>query len=1074
MPNPGNASAQGATKPARQVSSGLGLWLELEDPARMSELLAYLADNQGAIQQALRSLHYVHFSRFLPTPGWDKNPLPAVVALQVITEFDGEFDAYVLDFAMVIGDQFERILSFVKGWPGLSVKDHPAEFLDFIRKNNVGLYSGADEPVPLNSAYPDRTVIDIIGNGGLLPSVDHPPAPVAVDRSDVQANVLQGLNMAHAVHLGLRFNDSDRARAFLAALLDGGAGLPQVSSGARWAEGVRPASALTVGLSYDGLRVLGLHPDDDAAFNASFRTFVLGPDDERAAKLNGDVGASRPLRWRLGGPRNAVHLVVSVYADDAGVLTQQLQALRRAFGAHSIDEVAVQSADVLADPAAADRAGAYRTVHFGYADGLSHPRLAIADEPPGDPDMQPAAGVGEFLLGSNYPNVYGGANSLGGLSPVLGENATFCALRVMAQDVAGFERLLDEASSRYQVDPDWLAAKLMGRWRNGTPLSQSPDAPWPAGAAAAVNEFDFAPSQAHPLTPDDVGGLRCPVGAHIRRMNPRSATVAGKPYSRRLLRRGLPYGPAHVPGENPPVERGLVGLFLCADLGRQFEFILRQWVQGDRATSGVRGQQDPIIGAQATLHDGQTINQLFRIPRGGGLDDIVLVMPRLVTTLGSVYLFMPGLAGLRFLSQPRVRPAADQAVPVQAPTWTAKALAAADGGPALAAGALPPFDPTSAAFRADPFPVYAAYRAQAPVARFTFGQLDTVWVFDNALVAAVAGNPAVYHKQHGNPHEIAGLLNMDDPGHAACRAALQPLFVQALAAVRQQVPQQVAARFAACQALAQPVDWVTDFADGVARAAFFGLFGLDNSNADDLMDKVEDALKLPSPSTNVSLEAALKACGLKLFTLASSAPAGSLVKQILSLPTKFDAQNPSLFLERYANATVMVLAGVLPAKWAIALATWHLLDNGAALLRALRADPGISDRMAAEELLRFDSSTPMSLRYAMSQQVLNGVTVNAGDRVMVAWASASRDTAQFGANADSVDFTRRLGAGWAFGNAGSFECLGNELVLLILSTVVRTLRTANPLPRLDPGFQPVWSKDRLMFRAMLDLPLHCS
>ena len=600
MPNIGIELTHSDDAPPRKVSSGLSLWLELEDPRRMGELLAYLAANAAVIEQALRALHYVHFSRFLPTQGWDLTPTPAVVALQVITEFDGDFEAYVLDFAMVIGEQFEHILGFVKERPPSPIQNHPADFLEFIRSNNTGYFSGSDESVGVQSAYPDLTVIDIVGSGGLLPRADSPQL-VAVNRSDVQANVLQGLTMAHACHLGLKFTDPDRARAFLAGLLNGESGMPRVSRGDRWAPGFRPTYALTLGLTYEGLRVLGLSAADEAAFTAAFRAFARGPDDEQAAIRNGDVDASHPRRWRLGGPRKPVHLVLSVYADDATALAQYLQALRQGVTEHQLVEVVAWFADALIDAAAPER----RSVHFGYADGLSQPRLAIQDEPEGEPDMQPQAGVGEFLLGSKYPNVYGGANSLGGLSMELAENATFCALRIMAQDVAAFERLLDEASARYQVSRPWLAAKLMGRWQDGTPVSLSPDAPLPADDARPRNQFNYAPSHAHPLTADDSAGLRCPVGAHIRRFNPRSGVVAGKPYSRRLLGRGLPYGPAYrSAADDPAIERGLVGLFMCSDLDRQFEFTLRQWAQGDQATCGLRGQQDPIVGAQKTLQEG--------------------------------------------------------------------------------------------------------------------------------------------------------------------------------------------------------------------------------------------------------------------------------------------------------------------------------------------------------------------------------------------------------------------------------------------------------------------------------------
>ena len=168
----------------------------------------------------------------------------------------------------------------------------------------------------------------------------------------------------------------------------------------------------------------------------------------------------------------------------------------------------------------------------------------------------------------------------------------------------------------------------------------------------------------------------------------------------------------------------------------------------------------------------------------------------------------------------------------------------------------------------------------------------------------------------------------------------------------------------------------------------------------------------------------------------------------------------------------MVLAGVLPAQWAITLATWHLLDNGGALLRVLREDAGITDRDAAEELLRFDTATPMSLRYATEDHELGGVAIQRKDRVMLAWASASRDSAGFGANADSIDFSRHRGPGWAFGKGNGFECLGKVLVLAVLTELIHTLRNADPVPALPAGFQPLWT-GAMMFREIKAMPVRC-
>ena len=366
MPDIGSASARGDNLPPRTVSSGLSLWLELKDPCRMGDLLAYLVANDSAIRQALRSLNYVHFSRFLPTRGWDSEPPPAVAALQVITEFDGDFDAYVLDFALVIGDQFDHILDYVKDRPPSPVNDHPAAFLEFIKRHNVGYTSSTPGSVGVQCAYPDLTVIDIVGSGGLLPRADEPPPPaVAVNRSDVQANVLQGLNMAHGSHLGLKFTQPDGARAFLAALLSGQGGVPQVSDATRWALGVRPACALTVGLTFKGLRALGLSAADEEAFQLSFPAFKSGPDSRRSARLNGDVGTSEPDNWQLGGTRKAVLIVVSVYA--AGRLAQRGCSARPYRGGGLAGQCAARARGQFVSP------GALRFPGWSFAAPPGHP-----------------------------------------------------------------------------------------------------------------------------------------------------------------------------------------------------------------------------------------------------------------------------------------------------------------------------------------------------------------------------------------------------------------------------------------------------------------------------------------------------------------------------------------------------------------------------------------------------------------------------------------------------------------------------------------------------------------------------
>jgi Dyp-type peroxidase family len=198
--------------------------------------------------------------------------------------------------------------------------------------------------------------------------------------------------------------------------------------------------------------------------------------------------------------------------------------------------------------------------------------------------------------------------------------------------------MLSAAAKVFPGSEDLLAAKLIGRWRDGTPLDASPDRPDPALAADPDrnNTFDYG---------DDQLGYRCPIGAHTRRANPRlSLPFDGKLVNRhRLIRRGLPYGPALPEGAaDDGVDRGVMFACFQADLERQFEFIQSQWLNDGNAFR-LGTDKDPLLGdndgtGKFTIHGTPPV---FLAP-----------MSRLVTTVGGEYFFAPGINGLAYLSQP--------------------------------------------------------------------------------------------------------------------------------------------------------------------------------------------------------------------------------------------------------------------------------------------------------------------------------------------------------------------------------------------------------------------------------------
>ena len=128
-----------------------------------------------------------------------------------------------------------------------------------------------------------------------------------------------------------------------------------------------------------------------------------------------------------------------------------------------------------------------------------------------------------------------------------------------------------------QGDEATLAAKIVGRWRNG-------DAAGRLTRREPPQRFDAdgrrAPTTS--ATHADLDGRRCPLGAHIRRSNPRDALgFEGKlSFRHRMIRRGMPYGPPLPDGvvEDDGKDRGLVFVCFNASISRQFESVQRQWL----------------------------------------------------------------------------------------------------------------------------------------------------------------------------------------------------------------------------------------------------------------------------------------------------------------------------------------------------------------------------------------------------------------------------------------------------------------------------------------------------------------
>jgi deferrochelatase/peroxidase EfeB len=448
-------------------------------------------------------------------------------------------------------------------------------------------------------------------------------APV-VDLSDIQGLVVRGYGMPTACHLLVRVDSARDARVLLGQLVDGTPGRPQVTPATSWRD--KPESCLNVSVTAAGLEVLGVSPQR-AGFPEDFAQGAAA-----RAGLAGDVGPNDPAHWQPVFTDPGLHLVFSLFA-------QSRQALERAEG-----DLMERTAPGLAEIGrlVCDRLPG-RVDHFGYTQGISQPTIGEAP-PSGAPDRMPEAATGAFLLG--HPGPYTEYRYPVPQPEALGQNGTYAALRVLSQDVDAFRKMLSEQCNRTGMSEELIAAKLCGRWRNGTPLVLSADAPKPL-PRKEQNDFDYV---------GDERGDRCPVGAHARRMYPRNSQVAGgRPHQRRIVRRGLTYGPPYDPHRpDDGWERGIVGLFIGASLADQFEFLMGERARKGLFAPGLGRTQDPFLGsgrADAATFPVETEGAAgtFLVRRAGGRT-VLSDLPRLVTTRGGAYCFVPSLTAIRYLA----------------------------------------------------------------------------------------------------------------------------------------------------------------------------------------------------------------------------------------------------------------------------------------------------------------------------------------------------------------------------------------------------------------------------------------
>lgn len=430
-----------------------------------------------------------------------------------------------------------------------------------------------------------------------------------LELDDIQSGVLRPRPAPYvATYIAFRIDDVRAGRELMARAV-------RVVTSAANPKGPLADTWVSVALTYRGLKALGVPQDSLDSFAWEFRQGMAS----RAKEL-GDTGESSPENWEQPLGTTDVHVVLVAVSPDKEKLEAALAPARKAY--QELPGIkAVWRQDCHALPNEKEP--------FGFRDGISHPAIEGSGIPGTNPQEQPLK-AGEFVLG--YPDELGGVQKT--VPELLGRNGTYVVFRKLHQRVAEFRRFLKANSTSPEAE-ELLAAKMMGRWRSGAPLALCPFHDDPEIGADPRRNNDFL------YEADDPAGFKTPGGSHIRRTNPRDASIAGLARIHRMIRRGTAYGPLLPEGvlEDNGVDRGIMFAFVGANPGRQFEFVQSQWIN-DGVFFGAGEDKDPIIGSDSAN---------FTVPRRP-VRKRLQGLPRFVVTRGGEYCFMPGLRALRWLA----------------------------------------------------------------------------------------------------------------------------------------------------------------------------------------------------------------------------------------------------------------------------------------------------------------------------------------------------------------------------------------------------------------------------------------
>ncbi|HVL89048.1 MAG TPA: cytochrome P450 [Actinomycetota bacterium] len=351
-----------------------------------------------------------------------------------------------------------------------------------------------------------------------------------------------------------------------------------------------------------------------------------------------------------------------------------------------------------------------------------------------------------------------------------------------------------------------------------------------------------------------------------------------------------------------------------------------------------------------------------------------------------------------------------------------------------------PFDP---AFLADPYPEYARLRDTYPVYTTPLG--FTV-LFRHDDVVDFLRDPALsVEERHQRPTPVTqmiealvgeraeignkSMLNRDAPDHTRLRRLVSQAFTPKT--IESLTPRIRSFVDRALEPLSSgdEIDLISTLAFPVPFEVICEMLGMPPTDRDDVRAWSHLMVRSLEPLVDPELIVAIADAGDQMRALLADViawkrqyPAPDMLSAMIAAEEQGDVLTDEELLEQLM---LLFIAGHET--------TVNLIGNG---VRALLRNPESIPRFAndpvnaVEELLRFDSPVQMSRRITLREVEVRGQTIEQGQFVVLVLASANRDAAFWGGDAERLDLARAMAPQNLSFGGGHHYCLGAALARL--------------------------------------------